>query len=614
MASPKDDDASTKEIRVDGRVLTEMEPWFEVPYVTKDFSQDSIKRWISLYDFKLDEYNSELVYPKRNPFIVTKEGLRLKPLVSLSDDVSSKECKEENSSSSSSSSSDIPTLIEVKDQEYRVWHKQDRTFLKPKAHCWFLLCCPDMVDGLENTVLTDLVVQLCEDRMTSVAYLADLAQLWCSVRIVDDGLSLHVYGFDEKLADLALKLAKCLSTLSSWTDLKSRLEVAKECVGRSYRNKFLKPSRQSKHMRLRLLLDRGEFSASERIAMLEKCDVELLRSHCNSLFGTTSNRLSFMEVFCMGNMLPQDSIRLARDVAKILQMKKGDVSASSSSSSSLPLCCRWDSKCIVVPTTHVIRSSSKCVNPEEGSSVSEIYFQLRPSSDFDESCKVDLLSQIIDEPFYDVLRTKMQLGYYVDSSSRMSSHVLGFCFVIKGDAVNAKEAECRVMQFLKEFYYQLKKMPRNKFASHRLAVSQEKTEPDDSMGEEARRLFGEISTGRFQFRRWSKEAERVLQISQNDFVNWFHDRFCDVNTTRRLVVHVNSEKKPKGYRGSDRYRKVKHIWESEKSLLVSTCDDEKKKCVDGVMSVKELHLRLDFHETLLKILMKSREHISSGEI
>ena len=86
----------------------------------------------------------------------------------------------------------------------------------------------------------------------------------------------------------------------------------------------------------------------------------------------------------------------------------------------------------------------------------DVYFQLLPCSDFTESCMVDILSQIIDEPYYDILRTKQQLGYYVDASSRMTASVLGFCFIVKGDAVRAEEAECRVMEFLSEFHHTLK--------------------------------------------------------------------------------------------------------------------------------------------------------------
>ena len=621
LSSPKDkkdddaDDDDKRLIRVANRVLTNMEPWFEVPYVTERFESSVVKRWISLYDSTIKtSYDTELLIPKPNPFVVSKKGLTLKP--------HPKEFKDQdnNNNNSHTKKNDdiIPVLVEHNKRRYRVWHKQDRHFLKPKAHCWFLLCCSGMIDSVERIVLTELIITLCEDRMTSVAYLADLAQLWCSIRISDDGMSLHVYGFDEKLGDLCLQLATCLATLADWNELEKRLEVAKECLRRRYRNKFLKPSRQSKYMRLRILLNRGVNSTSERIKALECCDLKRLQSHCRSLFGDKSDRVGFMEVFCMGNMLVQDSVRLARNFAEILKMCPLLEHDQKKVHDDDLLYGRHNSKCLVVPTDRVLRASSMCLNPEEGSSVSEVYFQLHPSCNFEESCMVDILSQIIDEPFYDILRTKMQLGYYVDASSRMTASVLGFCFVIKGDAVDAKESEFRIMQFLQEFYESLKKMPRNKYASHRRAVSQEKLEPDDSMGEEARRLYGEISSGRFQFRRWSREASRVMQISQKQFIEWFYLRF--LKTPRRLVIQVRSSKAPKGYRGSKRYCDVKYrAADDEKNVVVvvdDTVEEEEKKEEKKVsekeeekLNVSELHSSFEFHADSLKIIHESRKKI-----
>ena len=596
LSSPMDGDN-----KVSGHELTNMEPWFEVPYVTERFESNVIKRWISLYEEKIKPYETELQFPKPNPFLVSKKGLCLKPI--------------ENSEHH-----DIPVLADHVDRRYNVWHKQDRTFLKPKAHAWFLLCCPGMIDSVDHLVLTEILLALFEDRMTPLVYQADVGQLGCSLRIVDDGLSLHVYGFNAKLKGFVLQLARGLAMLSEWKELETRLQVAKETLSRGYRNKFLKPSRQSKYMRLRMLLDRGVYSPTERLAALERCDVDTVRSHCQALFGEKADRHSFMQVFVMGNVVPEESIEISKQVAEILKMCPMEEKSTNYG--------RTESKCVVVPNDRTLRSTSMCFNRDEGNSVTEIYFQLLASS-LDESCYVDVLSQIIDEPFYDVLRTKMQLGYYVDASSRMTAQVLGFCFIVKGDAVTAEESECRVMQFISDFHDCLKKMPESEFVQHRRAVAQEKLEPDDSMGDEARRLYGEISSGRFEFTRWSKESSRIMNISQKDFTKWFYARFFNV-TSRRVVIHVRSSKAPKGYRGTKRYEKVKYCSNDERSLHVVTStfgesskesgesskesgesSKERKMMIleeDDKMSVKELHSSLQFHKDSLSIIKDSRNN------
>ena len=80
----------------------------------------------------------------------------------------------------------------------------------------------------------------------------------------------------------------------------------------------------------------------------------------------------------------------------------------------------------VVPIGHAVATEA-CVNNDEKNNVCEVYFQLQPDgarsairNNRGLSCTaaglyplamVDLLEQIISEPYFDQLRTKEQLGY-----------------------------------------------------------------------------------------------------------------------------------------------------------------------------------------------------------
>jgi nardilysin len=59
----------------------------------------------------------------------------------------------------------------------------------------------------------------------------------------------------------------------------------------------------------------------------------------------------------------------------------------------------------------------------------EVYFQVGPD-DVRKRTLIDLIAHVLDEPFYDQLRTKEQFGYDVSCGSRWTYGVMGMCFCV----------------------------------------------------------------------------------------------------------------------------------------------------------------------------------------
>ena len=64
---------------------------------------------------------------------------------------------------------------------------------------------------------------------------------------------------------------------------------------------------------------------------------------------------------------------------------------------------------------------------------------------------LDLMSQLISEPAFDVLRTKEQLGYSVNASVRRTLGVLGFCFTVLSAKKSPLAVEARIEAFLEQW-------------------------------------------------------------------------------------------------------------------------------------------------------------------
>jgi len=184
------------------------------------------------------------------------------------------------------------------------------------------------------------------------------------------------------------------------------------------------------------------------------------------------------------------------------------------------------------------------INPEEDNSGLEVYYQLGELTL--EGCALaDMLHQVMNEPCFDMLRTKQQLGYIVDCGTRNTCSVSGFCFVVKTPKVSPAVAEARVEAFVRHFHTILGEMSTAAFEEHRTALIAEKLEKDDALSDEAWRHWMEISDARHCFDRAQREARQIKGITLPQLAEWYKANFLDA-AKRRLVVHVQSSHPPSG--------------------------------------------------------------------
>ena len=202
--------------------------------------------------------------------------------------------------------------------------------------------------------------------------------------------------------------------------------------------------------------------------------------------------------------------------------------------------------CAQIPEGASLKVVALAENPEEENSGIEVYYQLGEAT-LETCAKLDLLHQVINEPFFDVLRTKQQLGYVVDAGTRCTCGVAGFCFVIQTAKVSAAIAEARIEAFVQGFAETLDKMDQTQFEEHRRALATEKLEKDDSLSDEAWKHWHEITDGRYCFNKQEIEADAVKAVSHNSLIQWYKEHFLEeASGRRRLTIHVQSKHPPTG--------------------------------------------------------------------
>merc|ERR1740121_531408 len=150
-----------------------------------------------------------------------------------------------------------------------------------------------------------------------------------------------------------------------------------------------------------------------------------------------------------------------------------------------------------------------------------------------------LLQSILQDYYYDELRTKRQLGYIVSSQADRFGQVGRLGLVIQSSLSNPDALLQAVDDFIRGFRLVIASMSRRQLNSYKLAVIQKVVKVDESLDEEFSRWWQAIALFEYEWRRREVEANLVANVTQLGLLDFF-DRFVAEGSPdrRRLVTAV----------------------------------------------------------------------------
>lgn len=113
-----------------------------------------------------------------------------------------------------------------------------------------------------------------------------------------------------------------------------------------------------------------------------------------------------------------------------------------------------------------------------------------------------LLTQIMSEPAFNVLRTREQLGYIVSCSpwSLAGSSERGLRIVVQSEK-KPEYVETRVEAFLDEMKTKIEDMSEEEFNTHKHGLTKKWTEAEKNLAEEVSHFLTHINSGQWDFLR-----------------------------------------------------------------------------------------------------------------
>ncbi len=467
--------------------------FYDVSYALERVNEENLELWNKARSVS-DEGDHELTMPKPNPYIPAR--LEAQSLKYLS-----------------------PVPMQIKGQDtISPWYRADTDFSLPKASFYFSVKSPLANDTALNSVNLAVMMRLLNEQLSTSIYPAYLAGLEYSLYRHSHGFSVRVSGFEDKQSAL---LSAILGAIEGPEYDSDKLELIKSDLTRQWENASRdSPSNQTIRNIYRMVMD-PSWSESEKLAAIDEVSIDSLRSWFQSFLARVSvnvlshGDVSFDRTVERSNMLNQ----IFKDRV-ILEKTK-----------------RTQPRMFFDGAKYL-----RTMDIEHNDSALVMYFQGTERS-VEQRAKMALLSQLVESPFYNNLRTTHRVGYLVYANAIPILELPGIFFSAQSPSHSPVDMEKLMSDFLDHFDDYLNELSDAEYQQIVTGLVNKVLERDKKLTTRSGRYWTEIDLGKHEFDSREKMAEAINTLTLDDMKLYFRETILD--NARKLVVQTLG----KGYGG-----------------------------------------------------------------
>ena len=442
-----------------GDDLDQREKWYGTEYRIEKIPGDFLDEIVKAGNSTATDRLPELQLPRVNDFIPTRF------------DVDKREVKEPLKA---------PQLIR-NEHGARTWWKKDDTFWVPKANFFVGLRNPLVYATPENAVKGVFYCELVQDALVEFSYDADLAGLSYELGVQSLGLRIRVSGYNDKLSVLLDKVLRTMRTLEIRPD---RFDIVKERLLEEYQNwELSEPYHQVGEYSGWLDSEKGWIN-EQLLGEIPNITVSDVQKFVPQLLGQAS-----YDILAHGNLDKQEALELTKLVEMSLETRPLPPS-------------QWDiRRSLILPEGSNYAYRRLLQDPSNINHCIEYILFVGERSNQLLRAKLLLFTQTAEEPAFDRLRTKEQLGYVVFTGARTSwPTTMGYRVLVQSEQT-PEFLEGRISSFLANFAQALDEMSPEEFDGHKRSLIKKRGEKLKNLGQE---------TGRF----WSHIGDEYLNFEQ----------------------------------------------------------------------------------------------------
>ncbi|CAK9006197.1 unnamed protein product [Durusdinium trenchii] len=409
------------------------------------------------------------------------------------------------------------------------WHLQDTVLCTPRSELWLKFSVAEGLAEAKEQALLAWLVRVLSDVLNETVYLAEQASLELRVQEEPYGLDLRAGGFHQKLPQLLTEGCKALRSAGDphsreWWQGESfvrRCWNQRDDLLRHWRNEYLKPEDHCADLRRALVMPEKLLSTA-KAAALQDLGLEELQRFAEAFIPQLQ-----LEVLYQGNVTREEALTLVDELSDLMGTGPTDEG---------PHALHPPTRVLEVPLEgSPIVWFQDSPDAKDRNVAMEMYWQLGRSDGAEarETAKVELLQDVLAEPFFDQLRTKQQVGYVASCGARWTHRVQGFSVWLVSSKFGPVEICQKVESFLESFQQTLQEMSEEEFQGHVEAMAAAKLEPERSLKSLQQSAWAELQERSHCFDRAWLEALALFDLKKSELVDLLRDL---TSPRRRLLI------------------------------------------------------------------------------
>ncbi|RCH82048.1 Insulinase (Peptidase M16), partial [Rhizopus stolonifer] len=356
------------------------------------------------------------------------------------------------------------------------------------------------------------------------SYNAEVAGLSYYLSQDTKGISLYIGGYSDKLP---LLLEKVIDKMKHMRIEPHRFSIFKDEITRAYENFSLEAPFQHSIYYMGSLFHQNIWTYNEHLSEIKHISVQDVQAFIPSILGSLH-----IEGLVHGSLEKEQAIRMFASIQTMLQPR--------------PLTPNQflGERATVVPQGHQYVYSLNVTDLEEVNSAISHYSQICSVKNIPLRNRLNLVAQIAQEPCFNQLRTREQLGYMVFSGSKRYLDMLAFRVLIQSER-DPVYLENRVLEFLESLRTIIADMNEADYQSQVDSLIAERQEKFQNLYEEGQKYWIEIESGYYEFDDIQKDVKELGLITQASLLE-FYDQFIMPSAPQNstVSVHMLSQKTP----------------------------------------------------------------------
>ena len=418
------------------------------------------------------------------------------------------------------------------------WYKQDWKFKKPTNYMYVQLINSVTNSNPVNYVMSSLFSNIINDVLSEKLNNAFIIGYYVKLNSNLKGLTLLFSGYNNKFVNL---IKNTLAEIIDQPIDEHRFNTKKNSLKKFYKNlDYQSPLSQARTHIQELLIGNIIYSVDKKKV------IDKITYH--NIVNFKSNLLSnlYLKFIIQGNLNKNDATHYINIFKKKINYNE---------ISSFP-----KYNVIKLKNMRYIYEATSTNKNENDSCVLALYQFGKMNHTL--YLSIEVLHSMINEPLFNQLRTKEQLGYIVLSRIAYIEKIICLIFEIQSSTKDPRYLQNRIDDFLKKFKEKIVQMTNSEFDSYVRSIIDIKKMKYINLEEEFDFNCSEVRIDEYEFNRKIIDINNLNKLKKNDIINLYDDI---INPKRNLIVHVHGNKS-----------KIKDIKPGKNTTYIKSLEEFKK--------------------------------------